>query len=53
MTSSPSLRKALAAELRTLDKDAKDVGTETWKMEERRVSWLAWALVKAGVEDYL
>jgi len=53
MTSSPSLRRALGNEVRGLDGNARDVGEETWLREDRRVSWLAWALIKLGVEDYL
>jgi CDP-diacylglycerol--glycerol-3-phosphate 3-phosphatidyltransferase len=53
MTGSPSLRKALGNEVRTLDRYAKDVGEDTWKSEERRVSWLAWLLVALGVEGML
>jgi CDP-diacylglycerol--glycerol-3-phosphate 3-phosphatidyltransferase len=53
MTSSPSLRKALGTEVRALNANAKDVSSETWKEESRRVSWLAWLLIKIGVEGYL
>lgn len=53
MTSSPSLRKALWQEVRSLNANAKDVGEETWNEEARRVSWLAWLLIKVGVEGYL
>ncbi|WVR05797.1 hypothetical protein IAU60_002822 [Kwoniella sp. DSM 27419] len=53
MTSSPSLRKALGHEVQALDKNAKDVGEETWRAEDRRVSWLAWLLVALGVEGML
>ncbi|OCF42488.1 CDP-diacylglycerol-glycerol-3-phosphate 3-phosphatidyltransferase [Kwoniella heveanensis CBS 569] len=53
MTSSPSLRKALGAEVKALDKHAVDVGEETWKSEERRVSLLARVLVALGVEGML
>ncbi|WWD17955.1 hypothetical protein CI109_102400 [Kwoniella shandongensis] len=53
MTSSPSLRRALSTELKTLDKDANDVGEETWKLEERKVSLLARVLVALGVEGML
>lgn len=53
MTSSPSLRKALGQEVQNLNLNARDVGEETWKLEERRVSWLAWLLIKIGVEGYL
>ena len=53
MTSSPSLRKALAQEVQNLNMNARDVGEETWKLEERRVSWFAWLLIKIGVEGYL
>jgi CDP-diacylglycerol--glycerol-3-phosphate 3-phosphatidyltransferase len=53
MTSSPSLRKALGAEVNNLNTNARDVGEATWKEENRRVSWLAWLLIKVGVEGYL
>ncbi|WVQ97237.1 hypothetical protein IAU59_004347 [Kwoniella sp. CBS 9459] len=53
MTSSPSLRKALGAEVQALDKNAADVGEETWKSEERKVSLLARVLVALGVEGML
>jgi CDP-diacylglycerol--glycerol-3-phosphate 3-phosphatidyltransferase len=53
MTSSPSLRKALGAEVNNLNTNAKDVGEATWKEESRRVSWIAWLLIKVGVEGYL
>lgn len=53
MTSSPSLRKALGQEVQNLQLNARDVGEETWKEENRRVSWLAWLLIKLGVEGYL
>ncbi|KAK8865861.1 hypothetical protein IAR55_001009 [Kwoniella newhampshirensis] len=53
MTSSPSLRRALSAELKTLDSNAKDVGEETWNQEERKVSLLARVLVALGVEGML
>lgn len=53
MTSSPTLRRALGNEVRNLDKHAEVVGGETWKKEERRVSWLAWLLVALGVEGML
>lgn len=52
-TSSPSLRRALGSEVKTLDKDAEEVGEETWKKEERRVSLLAKVLVALGVEGML
>jgi len=53
MTSSPSLRKALGAEVKNLNTNARDVGEATWHEESRRVSWLAWLLIKIGVEGYL
>ena len=53
MTSSPSLRRALNAEVKALDKYAVDVGEETWKLEERKVGWLARVLVALGVEGML
>lgn len=53
MTSSPSLRRALSAEVQQLDKYASDVGEETWAKEERRVSNLAKVLVALGVEGML
>lgn len=53
MTCSPTLRKALGAEVKYLDKYAQGVGSETWKEEKRRVSWLAWVLVALGVEGML
>lgn len=53
MTSSPSLRRALGNEVRNLDKHAEQVGDATFKAKERRVSWLAWALVALGVEGML
>ncbi|WVQ71253.1 hypothetical protein IAR50_000778 [Cryptococcus sp. DSM 104548] len=53
MTSSPTLRRALEGEVKGLDEWAGDVGAETWKLEERKVSWLAWALVALGVEGML
>ncbi len=53
MTSSPSLRRALNGEVKLLEKYAVDVGEENWKLEERRVSWLAKVLVALGVEGML
>jgi CDP-diacylglycerol--glycerol-3-phosphate 3-phosphatidyltransferase len=53
MTSSPTLRKALGAEVRQLDSQAERVGEETWRKKERRVSWLATVLVALGVEGML
>ncbi|KAK4686455.1 hypothetical protein P7C73_g3679, partial [Tremellales sp. Uapishka_1] len=53
LTSSPSLRKALGQELKALDEYAVDVGESTWKAEDRKVSWLCWALVALGVEGML
>lgn len=53
MTSSPSLRRALSDEVKALEKHEVEVGEETWKLEERRVSWLAAALVGLGVEGML
>ncbi|WVF70894.1 hypothetical protein IAT40_005689 [Kwoniella sp. CBS 6097] len=53
MTSSPSLRKALGAEVKALDKNAVEVGEETWRSEERKVSLLARILVALGVEGML
>lgn len=53
MTSSPSLRKALGQEVQNLNLNARDVGEQTWKEDNRRVSWLAWLLIKLGVEGYL
>jgi CDP-diacylglycerol--glycerol-3-phosphate 3-phosphatidyltransferase len=53
MTSSPSLRRALNGEVKVLEKYAVDVGEENWKLEERRVSWLAKVLVALGVEGML
>ena len=52
-TSSPSLRRALGDEIRQLDKNAIQVGEETWSSPERRVSWLATILVMLGVENML
>ncbi|KIR81704.1 CDP-diacylglycerol-glycerol-3-phosphate 3-phosphatidyltransferase [Cryptococcus gattii EJB2] len=53
MTSSPTLRRALDTELKHLDEYATQVGEDTWKLEERQVSWLAWLLVALGVEGML
>lgn len=53
VTSSPSLRKALAQEVKALDEYAEEVNEQTWAVEERRVSWLAWILVAVGVEGML
>lgn len=53
MTTSPTLRKALGAEAKQLDRYASPVGEETWRKEDRRVSWLAWVLVALGVEGML
>ncbi|OCF55551.1 CDP-diacylglycerol-glycerol-3-phosphate 3-phosphatidyltransferase [Kwoniella mangroviensis CBS 10435] len=53
MTSSPSLRKSLGQEVKTINKDSKDVGDVTWNSEDRKVSWLAWVLVALGVEGML
>lgn len=53
MTSSSTLRRALDTELKHLDEYATQVGEETWKLEERQVSWLAWLLVALGVEGML
>ncbi|WVW82198.1 hypothetical protein I302_104204 [Kwoniella bestiolae CBS 10118] len=53
MTSSPTLRKSLGQEVKTINKDSKYVGEETWNSEERKVSWLAWVLVALGVEGML
>jgi len=53
MTGSPSLRRALGNEVRGLDKYAAEVGEETWRRDDRKVSWLAWALVALGVEGML
>ncbi|WWC86145.1 uncharacterized protein L201_001018 [Kwoniella dendrophila CBS 6074] len=53
MTSSPSLRKALNQEVKSINKDAKDVGADTWNSEERKVSLLARVLVALGVEGML
>ena len=36
-----------------MEKYAVDVGEKTWKLEERRVSWLAKLLVALGVEGML
>ena len=35
-------------EIKALEKYAVDVGEKTWKLEERRVSWLAKLLVALG-----
>lgn len=53
ITSSPTLRRALGNEVKNLDKHAEVVDEQTWKLEERRVSWLAWILVAIGVEGML
>ena len=52
-TSSPSLRRALGAEVKGLDRHATDVGAETWKKEERNVSFFAKMLIALGVEGML
>ncbi|ORX37348.1 putative CDP-diacylglycerol-glycerol-3-phosphate 3-phosphatidyltransferase [Kockovaella imperatae] len=52
-TSSPSLRRALGNEVKSLDKHATDVSGETWQSEDRRVSFLAKVLVALGVEGML
>jgi CDP-diacylglycerol--glycerol-3-phosphate 3-phosphatidyltransferase len=52
-TASPVLRGQLADELKTLHVHAHDVGSQTWKLDERRVSWSAKALVALGVEGML
>jgi len=52
-TSSPALREQLAQELARLQEYAHDVGAETWKLPERRVSLLAKILVALGVEGML
>lgn len=53
MTTSPILRKALAAELKGLDQHATPVGEETWQQEERKVGWKTRLLVALGVEGML
>ncbi|WVN90286.1 uncharacterized protein L203_105522 [Cryptococcus depauperatus CBS 7841] len=53
MTSSPVLRRALQKEIQNLHTYAVDVGEETWKLKERKVSWLAWVLTALGVEKML
>lgn len=53
MTKSPILRKALAAELKGLDKHAQPVGDYTWKEESRKVGWKTRLLVALGVEGML
>ena len=52
-TSSPSLRRALGAEVKALDKHTADVGASTWKKDERNVSMLAKVLVALGVDGML
>jgi CDP-diacylglycerol--glycerol-3-phosphate 3-phosphatidyltransferase len=52
-TSSPALRERLGDELTQLRAHAHDVGTATWKLDERRVSLLAKVLVALGVEGML
>lgn len=52
-TSSPSLRRALASEIKNLDQDAKDVNGDTWKKEERKVSLLAKVLIALGIDKML
>ncbi|KAL1413053.1 CDP-diacylglycerol--glycerol-3-phosphate 3-phosphatidyltransferase [Vanrija albida] len=52
-TSSTGLRSALGKEIGALREYAHDVDGETWKLEERRVSLLAKALVFLGVEGML
>lgn len=52
-TSSPSLRRALASEIKNLDQDAKDVNGHTWKKEERKVSLLAKVLIALGIDKML
>jgi CDP-diacylglycerol--glycerol-3-phosphate 3-phosphatidyltransferase len=52
-TSSPSLRRALHAEVKGLDKHATVVGKETWELPERRVSLLTKVLTALGVEGML
>ncbi|WWC58529.1 uncharacterized protein I303_101072 [Kwoniella dejecticola CBS 10117] len=53
MTSSPTLRKSLAHEVRTINKDSKDVNEGTFRAEDRKVSLLARILVALGVEGML
>lgn len=52
-TSSAGLRSALGKEIGALREYAHDVDAETWKLEERRVSFMAKALVFLGVEGML
>jgi len=52
-TSSPSLRRALGAEVKALDRHTTDVGADTWKKEERKVSFFAKLLIAIGVEGML
>lgn len=52
-TSSPSLRRALGAEVKALDKHAEDVNAATWEKEERKVSLLAKVLIALGIEGML
>ncbi|KAL7420832.1 CDP-diacylglycerol--glycerol-3-phosphate 3-phosphatidyltransferase [Cryptotrichosporon argae] len=52
-TTSPALRRALAAEVETINAHATDVGDETWARPERRVGWAAKVLVALGVEGML
>nr|XP_019014884.1 CDP-diacylglycerol-glycerol-3-phosphate 3-phosphatidyltransferase [Kwoniella pini CBS 10737]OCF53665.1 CDP-diacylglycerol-glycerol-3-phosphate 3-phosphatidyltransferase [Kwoniella pini CBS 10737] len=53
ITSSPTLRKSLAQEVKTINKDSKDVNDITFKAEDRKVSLLARILVALGVEGML
>lgn len=53
LTTSPSLKKALGAEVSNLRSHVQRVGEDTWKLPERHVSWRARALVALGVEGML
>ncbi|KAJ9127167.1 hypothetical protein QFC24_001404 [Naganishia onofrii] len=53
LTTSPSLQKALGAEVRGLRAHVGRVGESTWRLPERSVSWQARALVALGVEGML
>ncbi len=53
MTSSASLRKAMAKEVSNIRENTEVVGGETWRRPERRVGFTTKALVALGIEGML
>lgn len=53
LTTSPSLKKALSAEISNLRSHVQPVGEATWRLPDRHVSWQARLLVALGVEGML